>query len=153
MVYLAREEGSPAEHDGCIEWVLDLNETEYSVGKVSLFASMVCHSAESHAQITLCSSRRRETNKEHDAGDTRTETQIDEASGGACVRVTPGSNGLFQMTDFVGAKTLRLSVRLWSDSSSALAWQKSQLFRQKDTDYVLWPLEWNVELIHDEKTE
>lgn len=35
MVYLAREEGSAAEHDGRIEWVLDLNGTDYSVGKVS----------------------------------------------------------------------------------------------------------------------
>ncbi|THD21348.1 Peptide-N(4)-(N-acetyl-beta-glucosaminyl)asparagine amidase [Fasciola hepatica] len=169
MVYLAREEGTAAEYDGRIEWVLDLNGTGYAVGKVSLFACMVCHSADSRAQFVLCSSptekgaastdkaNREETNKTGDidsASAVAVSGESDTEPGEACVRLTPGSNTLFQSTDFVGAKSLHLDVRLWTETQgttpSDVAWQQAQLFRQKDTDYVLWPLEWNVELVREE---
>ncbi|KAF6770091.1 hypothetical protein AHF37_11567 [Paragonimus kellicotti] len=56
MVYLAREDDSPADRDGVVEWHLRVDRQEYEIGKVSLFANMVCHSEEAAAHLVLCNS-------------------------------------------------------------------------------------------------
>ncbi|KAF8571871.1 hypothetical protein P879_01007 [Paragonimus westermani] len=136
MVYLAREDDSPADRDGVIEWHLRVDRPEYEIGKVSLFANMVCHSEDAAAHLVLCNSATAEV-----GGD------------GVCVRLTPGSNPLFDLMDFKGARQLCLQGRLWTKGNEGVitnnssAWQQAQFFRQKDNDCGIWSLEWKVEII------
>ncbi|KAF5394758.1 hypothetical protein PHET_10324, partial [Paragonimus heterotremus] len=142
MVYLAREDDSPADRDGVIEWHLCVDRQEYEIGKVSLFANMVCHSEDAAAHLVLCNSATAEV-----GGD------------GICVRLTPGSNPLFDLADFKGTKQLCLQGRLWTKGNEGIitnnssAWQQAQLFRQKDNDCGIWSLEWKVEIIRKSDVE
>ncbi|CAH8626609.1 unnamed protein product [Heterobilharzia americana] len=144
MVYLAREEDSDPFEDGIITWMLDLRNTDYRVGKVSLFTNMVCHSSESHAQLILCSGEYPDSQAEN-------KDTIHSVGSKSCICLQPGSASLFNSELMNGSDFLCLKARLWSDENieklSSLAWQQAQLFRQKDNDYDTWSLEWKVELI------
>lgn len=119
---------------------------------------MVCHSEDSRAQFVLCSSP---TQKDLAVGRCTSDQNVEESgddvsvvssggggvpkSSGACVRLTPGSNTLFQSTEFIGSKSLHLKVRLWTEKQEAepspdLAWQHAQLFRQKVGISRVFPL-------------
>ncbi|KAK4467615.1 hypothetical protein MN116_008559 [Schistosoma mekongi] len=143
MVYLAREEDSKPSEDGIIIWMLDLRNTNYRVGKVSIFTNMVCHSTESHAHLILCSG---------EYPDNGYSSQVESAKlPSSCVCLQPGSASLFNSESMKGADFLSLKGRLWTDefskNSSSVSWQQAQLFRQKDSDFNTWSLEWKVELV------
>ncbi|CAL8068247.1 unnamed protein product [Calicophoron daubneyi] len=149
MVYLAREEDSAGNQEGLIEWHLDLRNTGYEVGKVSVFGNMICHTPESCAHITLCSLVPEDQKKQ--SNPTGADAKEEKPYAGKCTRLVPGSVPIFESKDFAGAKFLCLQGRLWTKDHTSVnnpvAWQQAQLFRQKDTDYNIWPLEWKVELV------
>ncbi|GAA50234.1 peptide-N4-(N-acetyl-beta-glucosaminyl) asparagine amidase [Clonorchis sinensis] len=150
MVYLAREEGSPAQYEGIIEWKLRVPSEEYVIGKVSLFANLVSHSADSMAMFTLCSEF--DTESSEPAASCSTATASTAPAEGICVPLSPGSDPLFSITNFHGCKQIALKGRLWTKVNSdgernPVAWQQAQLFRQKHNDSGVWSLEWKVELV------
>ncbi|OON17215.1 thioredoxin, partial [Opisthorchis viverrini] len=131
MVYLARKEGSPAHHEGIIEWKLRVPSEEYVIGKVSLFANLVSHSVDSMAVFTLCSGF--DTESAEPAAGCSTATT---SAAGISVPLSPGSDPLFSITQFQGCKQIALKGRLWTKTNSdeernPVAWQQAQLFRQK----------------------
>ncbi|CAH8558739.1 unnamed protein product [Schistosoma turkestanicum] len=151
MVYLAREEDCEPSEDGIIIWMLDLRNTNYRVGKVSIFTNMVCHSTESHARLVLCSGEY-PASSSSSSGNGHDESEKPQSAPSSCLCLHPGSASLFNSESMVGADFLTLKARLWSDNessqkSSSVAWQQAQLFRQKDNDFDTWSLEWKVELV------
>ncbi|XP_018653575.1 putative peptide n-glycanase (pngase) [Schistosoma mansoni] len=67
------------------------------------------------------------------------------------------SASLFNSEAMSGADFLTLKARLWNDDEStgkpsSVAWQQAQLFRQKDSDFDTWSLEWKVELVKINET-
>ncbi|TGZ60869.1 hypothetical protein CRM22_008297, partial [Opisthorchis felineus] len=152
MVYLAREEGSPAHHEGIIEWKLRVPSEEYVIGKVSLFANLVSHSVDSMALFTLCSEF--DTESSEPVAGCSTAPAPSAPAGGICVPLSPGSDPLFSITHFQGCKQIALKGRLWTKADSdgernPVAWQQAQLFRQKGFfsqlvcgGYVLRSPEW-----------
>ncbi|BHF84322.1 Peptide-N(4)-(N-acetyl-beta-glucosaminyl) asparagine amidase [Sparganum proliferum] len=141
MVYLARKENYPQPgEEGVVEWSVDLRDTGYSIAEVTLFGTLIEINDSNKAALQVCA-------------------EDMEGGGSACRRLTRETAPLVSSTDFVGAKRITLSAHLWTDAASEdakgseeshLAWQKSQLFRQKDSDSQSWPLEWKLTLKKDE---
>ncbi|VDO02173.1 unnamed protein product [Rodentolepis nana] len=109
MVYIARKQGTESHKEGVIEWVVDLTGTDYCVKDVTLFATMAAFEDRSKVVIGVID----------DSGRSR--------------ELTLGSPPLTSCPIFAGAKTLRLSARLYNekDNDDPSVWQKAQLFRQK----------------------
>ncbi|KAL7055289.1 hypothetical protein AAHC03_024372 [Spirometra sp. Aus1] len=143
MVYLARKENYPQPgEEGVVEWSVDLRDTGYSIAEVTLFGTLIEINDSNKAALQLCA-------EDMEGG----------GGGSACRRLTRETAPLVSCTDFAGAKKITLSAHLWTDEASDgakgseeshLAWQKSQLFRQKDSDSQSWPLEWKLTLKKDE---
>ncbi|CDS36169.1 Peptide N(4) (N acetyl beta) [Echinococcus multilocularis] len=131
MVYLARKAGCQSYEDGVIEWLIDLSDTEYSVKAVTLFATMAIF--EERSKVTL---------------DVTTDISKSRS-------LSVGSAPFSACADFAGAKQVRLTARLWNEleNTDPSVWQKSQIFRQKETDHDTWPLEFKVSLQKDEKKD
>ncbi|VDL30913.1 unnamed protein product [Hymenolepis diminuta] len=131
MVYIARKQGSESYKEGVIEWVIDLTGTDCCVKDVTLFATMAVFEDRSKVAIEVTDDKEKSK------------------------KLTPGSPPLASCPDFAGAKTIRLSARLYneSDNDDPLVWQKAQLFRQKSTDHETWPLEFRVTLKRKEKSD
>ncbi|CAH8621483.1 unnamed protein product [Schistosoma margrebowiei] len=151
MVYLAREEDSKPSEDGIIIWMLDLRNTNYRVGKVSIFTNMVCHSTDCHARFVLCSGEY----PVNSSNSGQEENKNSQSVPNSCLCLQPGSASLFNSESMIGSDFLTLKARLWNDDEStgksSVAWQQAQLFRQKDNDYDTWSLEWKVELVKNNK--
>lgn len=109
MVYIARRQGTQSHDEGVIEWLIDLTGTEYCIKAVTLFATMAVF--DENSKVTL-------------------EVKADNSK---VRQLTPGSAPLSASTDFAGAKTIKLSARLYNEveSNDPVVWQKAQLFRQK----------------------
>ncbi|VDM33360.1 unnamed protein product [Hydatigera taeniaeformis] len=131
MVYLARKAGCQSYEDGVVEWLVDLSDTEYSVRSVTLFATMAIF--EERSKVTL---------------DVTTDTSKSRS-------LSAGSAPLSACADFAGAKQVRLTARLWNEleNTDSSVWQKSQIFRQKETDHETWPLEFKVLLEKDKENK
>ncbi|VDK23501.1 unnamed protein product [Taenia asiatica] len=129
MVYLARKVGCQSYEDGVVEWLIDLSDTEYCVKAVTLFATMAIF--EERSKVTL---------------DVTTDISKSRS-------LSVGSAPLSACADFAGAKQVRLTARLWNEleNTDPAVWQKSQVFRQKETDHETWPLEFKVLLMKDKE--